>query len=542
MPKTTTTKSRAPGSRTTVRAAPAKRVQPRATRTGRAAAAPSRREPIRVLFTASECAPFAKVGGLGDVVAALPKTLRRFGCDTRVVMPLYASIDRKRFNLRFERSMCVHMGQGEENWVGVFSTLLDGVVPVWFIDYERFFGREGIYGPPGGEYADNAYRFALLAKASMQLSKDSGFLPDVIHTHDWPTAVTCALLKTWDRILSPLSQTASVLTIHNIGYQGKFGADAFGYLGIGGDHFNPRQFEDCGKINLLKGGIWFADALTTVSPTHAREILTPEGSYGMAPFLERRAYDLSGILNGADYEHWDPARDPLIEANYSPENLEGKAVCKRALQDRFGLAADPHTPVFGVVSRFAAQKGFALLRDMLPDALRTMRFQLAVLGNGDRELERFFSDLAAAHPGRVGCHIGFSEELSHAIQAGADFFVMPSLYEPCGLSQMYALKYGALPVVRATGGLEDSVTAYNEAKGTGTGFKFHDAGPGALRDAVGWAIATWFDRHPHIEAMRQQAMAQDFSWDRSARAYLDVYAHALRNKRGQYTLRLGPEG
>src|ERR1700730_10229807 len=255
---------------------------------------------LRVLFVASECAPYAKTGGLGDVIAALPKALRRLGHDVRIVLPLYSSIDRGKYGIAPEVPACVHMGQGEENWIGVHAAVLDEEVPVWFVDYERFFGRPGIYDHAGGDYPDNAFRYALLSKAAMQICKDRNFIPDIMHVHDWPSALVTVFLKTWDNVLSPLSATASVLTIHNIGYQGIYHASAFAYTGVGGELFSPDVFETYGQMNLLKAGIHFADALTTVSPTHAREILDPVGGMGMAPYLNNRSTDLFGILNGVD--------------------------------------------------------------------------------------------------------------------------------------------------------------------------------------------------------------------------------------------------
>jgi len=480
---------------------------------------------------ASECTPFAKTGGLGDMVAGLSKALENAGHDVRICIPLYASVDRARWNLKFEKNACVHMGGGEEHWVGVHAGALDGGVKVWFVEYQRFFGRRGIYDEDNREYDDNAFRFGLLSKAAMQICKDNGWIPDVIHVHDWPSAVTAALLKTWDRILSPLSHTASVLTIHNIGYQGVYHAGVMNYLGIGWEHFTTDKFEDHGRINLLKGGIHFADAITTVSPTHAKEVLTPAGGKGLAPYLNNRGADFCGILNGCDYEHWNPATDPLIPHRYTARDLTGKTICKTALQGRLGLEVDARPPVFGIVSRFAPQKGFSLLMDALPRVLNTMIVQVAVLGNGNHQTEEFFNWLSRNYPGRVGVHIGFNVELSHLIEAGSDFFLMPSRYEPCGLNQMYSLKYGTLPIVRATGGLDDTVQNYDETTGSGTGFKFWADTSAALYNTVGWANATWHDRPRHIAKLRQQAMAQDFSWKKSAARYVEVYQRAIGKHR-----------
>lgn len=453
------------------------------------------------------------------------------GHDARIVMPLYRTINRPKFGIQWQTTSCVHMGAGEEQWIGVHGALLDNEVPIWFVDYDRFFGRFGLYGDLQSEYKDNAWRFGLLSKAAMQIAKDQNFHPDVIHVHDWMTAPTAAFLKTWDRVLSPLSQTASVLTIHNIGYQGIAPREVLNYYGIGDEYFTPDIFEDHGRLNLLKGGIHFADAITTVSPTHAQEIRGPIGGQGLAPYLAKRAPDVFGILNGADYEHWNPEVDDTLPANFSAGNLVGKAICKAELQKQFGLEVRADVPIVGIISRFASQKGFDLVRAMLERALEDMTFQVAVLGTGDLATEAWFHRLIETHPA-VGGHIGFSVPMSHLIEAGSDFFLMPSLYEPCGLNQIYSQKYGALPIVRATGGLDDTVINYDEASGTGTGFKFSDISPEALYYTLGWAISTWYDRPQHFRAMQQQAMQQHFGWDDSAQEYVRVYQHAIANRRG----------
>jgi len=486
---------------------------------------------MKIALISAECAPFAKTGGLGDVVGALPKALVRLGHDARIFIPLYASINRERFGLKFVASACVHMGKGEEHWVGIYEALLDDEVPVYFVEYNRFFGRPGIYGEPKGEYKDNAYRFGLLSKAALQICKDLNWIPDIAHIHDWSAAPVAAFLKTWDRVLSPLSGTASVLTIHNIGYQGLYHPSVLSYYGLGPEYFQPGLFEDHGRLNLLKAGIQFADAITTVSPTHAHELLDPIGGMGLAPYLNNRRGDLSGILNGVDYEHWDPATDRYIPAQYSAEDMGGKTICKAVLQEKFGLNFDPTIPIFGVVSRFAAQKGFDLLKSVLPGVLDNMAIQFVVLGTGEKETEDFFHWLTAAYPGRVGSYIGFSVELSHLVEAGSDFFIMPSLYEPCGLNQSYSMRYGTLPIVRATGGLDDTVHNYVEATGAGTGFKFWSPEPAALYYCLGWACATWYDRPDAIANLRRQAMAQEFLWSDAAKQYLLVFEHALKNRR-----------
>lgn len=485
---------------------------------------------MKILIASSECSPFGKTGGLGDMVPGLAKALHRAGHEVRIAMPYYTARARQGWRAVPTASCCVHMGQGEEQWISIRETVLDGVVPVWMVDCERYFSRAGIYHENWGEYPDNPYRFALLSKAVLQMCLDKGFIPDVIHAHDWPTALVPVFLKTWERVYSPLSATASVLTLHNVGYQGKYPAGVFPYFGVGGEHFHPGCFEDYGGINLMKAGIHFADALTTVSPTHARELLDPIGGQGLAPYLADRSRDLFGILNGADYEHWNPETDALIPERYDAENLKGKEACKRALQQRLGLEITPQVPLFGIISRFAQQKGFDLLAEALPRVLETMVAQIAVLGTGDSGTEDFFRWLQGRYPGKAAAVIGFSEELSHCIEAGSDFFLMPSHYEPCGLNQIYSLKYGTLPLVRATGGLEDTVENYDEEDGSGTGFKFLRPDGQSLYDTIGWAVSTWFDRPRHIQLLRRRAMAQHFGWEDSARRYAEVYRHARSNR------------
>lgn len=478
-----------------------------------------------ILFVSSECTPLAQTGGLGDVVAGLSKALLKRGHDVRIVMPLYQRIDRARFGITFSRPCCIHFGRGEEMWVGIFEGKLDGEVPIWFVDYARYFDRPSIYEGP-----EDGYRFGVLSKAALQICKDVDFIPHVVHVHDWMTSMAAVFLKTWDRILSPLSNTASVLTIHNIGYQGKFDASVLPFYGLGADYLTPDRFEDFGGINLLKAGIQYADAITTVSPTYAREIRDPVGGQGLALYLNNRADHVFGILNGVDTEVWNPQTDKYLPAHYSVTDLAGKAACKRALQEHFGLEVNPQIPIFAVISRFAPQKGFDLLRGSLPQALRDMVMQVVVLGTGDPFTENFFRWLSGAFPGRANAHIGFAPEISHLMEAGSDFFLMPSIYEPCGLNQMYSSLYGSLPVVRATGGLDDTVENYDEATGRGTGFKFWDISDRALYYTIGWAVSTWFDRPHHYLAMRQHGMTRDFTWNASAQQYEHVYDHAQAHR------------
>ncbi len=485
---------------------------------------------MRIAMIASECVPYAKSGGLADVVGALPAALKALGHDVIVILPRYRGIAEK-FDLQpYLSPMGVWMGNTEE-WCAVERTKNTEGVPIYFIQSQKYFDRKGLYHDAEmRDYEDNARRFGFFTRAALQLCKDMRFYPDVVHAHDWQTALAPAYLKIWHWDDPVLGGAAGLLTIHNIGYQGIYDAEAYDYLGLQWSNFTPDKFEAHGEINFLKGGIHYADLVNTVSPTYARETRTPEYAHGMAPYLNNKGKNYVGILNGVDYEQWNPALDELIPATYSPEEMAGKVICKRELQKRLGLEVAPEIPLIGVVSRMAHQKGLDILAGAIENVVRDMRVQFAVLGSGDKELERFYGALPGRYPGRIGCHIGYSNELAHWIEAGADFFIMPSRYEPCGLNQIYSLKYGTLPIVRATGGLDDTVAQYDEATGGGTGFKFWEPSAHAVYYTVGWAVSTYYDRPAHLRLMIARAMSQSFSWEDSARTYEAAYESALRNK------------
>jgi len=485
---------------------------------------------MKIMMIASECVPFAKTGGLADVVGALPIALRALGHEVIVVMPKYGSINTAKYQIApFFNQMCVWMGNAEE-WCAVHKTTMDGV-PVYFIEADKYFARSGLYHDDAfNDYGDNPRRFAFLTRAALQLARDMGFDADIIHAHDWQTALAAAYLKVWHWNDATIGKAASVLTIHNVGYQGKYGAEHYDYIGLQWSNFTPDKLEDHGSVNFLKGGIQYADLVTTVSPTYAGETRTPEYAHGMAPYLNDKGADYIGILNGVDYAQWDPATDKLIPARYSAADLSGKAVCKLELQKRFLLDIDPAIPIVGVVSRFADQKGLDLLASAIEAIVNTMKVQFVILGSGDKGLEAFYGGLPARYGGRIGSYIGYDNALAHWIEAGSDFFIMPSRYEPCGLNQIYSLKYGTLPIVRNTGGLADTVEQYDESTGAGTGFKFWEPSAHAVYYAVGWAVSTYYDRKPHVAKMIQKAMAQNFSWEESARAYVTAYERAIRNR------------
>lgn len=485
---------------------------------------------MKIAMIASECVPYVKTGGLADVVGSLPAALGKLGHEVIVVLPLYSMIDDQRYGLQlFLPSLGVWMGN-ELEWCAVHQAEMQGT-PVYFIESNKYFARFGLYHDASfNDYLDNPRRFGLLTRAGLQLCKDINFAPDIVHAHDWHTALAPAFLKIWHWNDPVLGGAASVLTIHNVAYQGVYDKASYEYLGLRWENFTSRKFEDHGKINFLKGGIHYADMVNTVSSTYANESRTPAGGYGLAPYLYDKGDNYWGILNGCDYEKWNPATDTLIPARYTLEDLSGKAVCKRALQERMGLEVNPDIPLIGVVSRLVGQKGLDLLASVMDRIVSEMQVQFAILGSGEKDLETFYGQLPARHPDRVGSFIGYSDELSHWIEAGADFFIMPSIYEPCGLNQMYSLKYGTLPIVRATGGLDDTVQQYDETTGTGTGFKFWEISGNAIYYTVGWAVSTYYDRPQHILQMIHRAMQQDFSWEKSAEAYTAIYTRALEVK------------
>jgi starch synthase len=485
--------------------------------------------PLKVLFVSPEAAPFAKTGGLGDVVGSLPKALRRRGIDVRVVMPLYAGIDWDALE-RLEGPLHVPMWWGTARAAVRLGQLPRSDVPVYFLEYHRYFDRPHLYGPPGDAYDDNLERFTLLSRGALELAKAVGFVPDVIHAHDWQTALVPVYVNTveWAR---PLHGAATVYTIHNLAYQGVTDSGALFITGLGQEHYNSAEFEHFGALNLTKAALRHATALSTVSPTYAREIQTSEHGCGLDGVLRERRGDLVGILNGIDEEHWDPATDPYLPENFSAADLSGKDVCKVSLQHEAHLPASPHLPVFAAVGRLTAQKGFDVLAHCM-DRLLSWKLQFVLLGSGDGEAEHYFGTLSARRPDAFKAWIGFDDGLAHRIEAGADFFVMPSRFEPCGLNQMYSLRYGTLPIVRATGGLVDTVQGYSEETGEGTGFLFRDLTPDALANTIGWALSTHYDRHHHVQAMRRRGMAQDFSWDHAAEAYERLYLDAYRRRRG----------
>ncbi len=484
--------------------------------------------PLRVLHIASECAPFVKTGGLGDVVGALPIAQHERGLDVRVVVPLYRGIDWDALE-RLPHTLIVPMGGFTA--YGAARRGRVGGAPVYFLEHLHYYDRAGVYGDAGGDFADNVERFAYLCRGAFALARAEGFEPDVVHAHDWQASLAPAYVKTteWG---TPLHGAGTVLTVHNLGYQGVFSPASFGVTGLGPEHFRGDQFEHFGTLNLLKGGLVFADRVVAVSPTYAREIAHHDKGAGLDGVVRARAGAVSGVLNGIDDRTWDPRADRHLAAQFHAGDLAGKAACKAALQREAGLPERPAAPLYGVITRLTGQKGMDLLLAALPAVLR-WDVQFVVLGSGDPALEAAFAGLARAHPDKVAAFLRFDDALAHRIEAGSDFFVMPSRYEPCGMNQMYSLRYGTLPIVHGTGGLADTVWNYDERTGTGTGFVAHDLTPRSLYDVLGWSLWAYHNRPADLERMRKHAMGQDFGWSRAAAAYEDVYRAAYASRRGR---------
>jgi starch synthase len=485
--------------------------------------------PLKVLFVASECAPFAKTGGLADVAGALPKDLRALGIDVRVVMPLYAGMPWNELEV-LDGFMTVPMWWGNARARVRVGRLPGSDVPLYCLEYNRYFDRPYLYGPPAEGYADNLERFTFLSRGSLELCKALGFFPDVIHCNDWQTGLVPVYVNTVEW-MQPLHAAATIYSIHNLAYQGVFDGGGMFITGLGREHYNPTELEHFGAMNLTKGALHHSTLLGTVSPTYAREIQTGAYGCGLDGVMSQRSGDTIGILNGIDTDEWNPATDRHLPARFDVNDLSGKAVCKAALQKEAGFAQRPDVPVFGIVGRLTPQKGFDVLAHAL-DRILGWDVQIVLLGTGDTEAENFFAWADGTRGDRFRAWLRFDNGRAHRIEAGSDFFLMPSRFEPCGLNQMYSLRYGTLPIVRATGGLVDTVKNYDETTGGGTGFMFNDLSPEALANTIGWAVSTWYDRQNHIDAMRRRGMIEDFSWARAARDYQAMYLRAYQRRRG----------
>ncbi len=473
---------------------------------------------MKVLFAASEGVPHSKTGGLADVAGALPKALAAFGHEVEIVLPRYRMTKPGR-PLPQLKSLTLPLASGFK-----FASIQDGGklngVQYYLVECPEYFDRDGLYQENGKDYPDNALRFAAFSFATLELAKRETSPPDIIHAHDWQAALVPIYLRNLYRDDKFFEKTSVVFTIHNLGYQGHFPPETLAQISLDSSLFTLEGLEFYGKVNLLKGGIIYSDFVTTVSRKYSEEIQTAEFGYGLEGVLKSRADRLQGILNGVDYEAWDPATDKLIAANYTPDNLKAKEGCKKSLLEKMGAQAPAlDRPVIGIVSRFAAQKGFDLIEGVAED-LMALEVYVVALGTGEPHYEDLFRRLAQKYAGKFLVKVAYDNTLAHQIEAGADMFLMPSRYEPCGLNQIYSLKYGTVPVVRATGGLDDTIEPFDGK--SGTGFKFAEYSPAALRAALEQAFETY--RQPKTwHRLVQNCMRKDFSWTASAKQYAKIY-------------------
>ena len=474
---------------------------------------------MHIAFVASECVPFSKTGGLADVVGALPRALAAAGHQVSVFTPRYR-LTRVPDEHTVAQSVTVPFDDRYR-----FCSIVEGTgypgVRFFFVDYPPFFDRDGLYGTASGDFPDNAERFALFCRAVLEASKVLG-VPDIFHCHDWQSALVPILLKTQYAEDPAFRQAGTIFTIHNIGYQGLFPPEILPLLTLPWDLFTITKMEFFGNVNFLKGALVYSDFVTTVSRRYAQEIQTTEFGFGLEGVLKGRTETLAGIPNGVDYDEWNPERDKFISAHYGPEDLSEKQQCKRDLLTSFGLPAkDLEVPLIGIVSRFAAQKGFDLIGQVI-DRLALEDIHFAVLGNGDRLYEEMFMRLVRRVPEKFGVKVAYDNALAHKVIAGADMLLMPSRYEPAGLTQIYGLKYGTVPVVRATGGLDDTIDPWDARTKKGTGFKFQEYTGDALMRSIHQALTVYRDKETWKKLMCN-GMAKDFSWKIAAREYVRLY-------------------
>lgn len=497
---------------------------------------------MNIVYLTTEAVPFAKTGGLADVCGALPSRVSALGHRAAIIMPAFRSVHRCDLEV-VPTDISFAISMNPRKLVGcrlLKSRLPEGDVPVWFIDQPQYFDRESLYGTATGDYADNAERFAFFCRAAIQAMHRIGRSPDLVHCNDWQSGLVPALLSADTSSDTPLNDVATVMTIHNLAYQGQFSHQAFEWTGLDWKHFHHDSFEFYGHLNFLKTGIISADMITTVSARYSQEIRTSQHGCGLDGVLQRVADRLVGITNGIDQTIWDPATDPLLSANYDIASWrDGKRINKHSLQEQFQLEPNDEVPLIGLVGRLAEQKGWDLILPVLRWHLSEDRpTQWIVLGSGDSRFEHELRSLANQYPSRFALHIGFSDALAHRIEAGADVFLMPSHYEPCGLNQLYSLRYGTVPIVTPTGGLADTVvdcTVETLADGSATGFYVSTLHPRALDEAIGRALNLRYHHPTKWSQVVQTGMSQDWSWKRSAKEYESLYARtiALRSRAKQ---------
>lgn len=491
-----------------------------------------KKKKLKILFASSEVLPFAKTGGLADVSSALPKHLRQLGHDVRVIMPKYNSIKDAKYRLReVIRLRDIEVPLGEEiHRVSVKSAFIpNSKLQTYFMESPEYFNREGLYTDPksGKAYTDNDARFLLLARGTLEFTKILYWQPDIIHCNDWQTSTIPLFLKTLYQEDAFFHSTRTVLSIHNLGYQGNFPPSALRLAGLPEEMFYPTSpIEFYESFSFLKAGIMYSDVITTVSPSYAKEIQSdPEFGYGLEGVLHDRNSDLFGILNGIDDDIWNPEVDDLIAEKFSKDDFAGKEKNKKALLESCGLKFKADVPVIGIISRLADQKGFDLIADVF-DEIARLDMQMVVLGTGDEKYHQLFSAVAKRYPAKFSVHLTFNNQLAHQIEAGSDMFLMPSRYEPCGLNQMYSFMYGTVPIVRATGGLADTVVDTDEDPRNGTGFAFKSYDAGEMLDAIKRALKQYRNRSSW-QKLQARGMGQDFTWQKSAKRYVEIYEKAL---------------
>ena len=473
---------------------------------------------MHIAFVASECVPYSKTGGLADVVGALPRALASLGHQVSVYLPRYRQT-KLADPQTVVRSITVPFDD-KYRFCSVVTAGTTAGVRFYFVDYPPYFDREALYGTPAGDYTDNAERFALFSRAVIEASKVLG-VPHVFHCHDWQSALVPVMLRTLYAEDPAFREVATVFTIHNMGYQGLFPPDILPLLMLPWDLLTISKMEFFGQVNFLKGALVMSDFVTTVSRKYSQEIQTTEYGFGLEGVLRNRASTVTGILNGVDYDEWSPQTDKFTAAKYSSLDFAGKQKCKEDLLQTFGMKADSKIPVIGIVSRFAAQKGFDLIAQ-IADRLAREELTIVVLGTGDKPYEEMFLRLNKQFPNKIAIKVAYDNAIAHKIEAGADMFLMPSRYEPCGLNQIYSLKYGTVPIVRATGGLDDTIEPWDARTGKGTGFKFTDYTGDALLATVKQALLAYRDQSSWQTLMRN-GMGRDFSWGASAREYGKIY-------------------
>ena len=482
---------------------------------------------MQILFCASEVAPFAKTGGLADVAGSLPESLRKLGCDVRIFMPLYRSVREKAPALDLvARQVAIPVGIHIYH-VHFWESSTESGIPIYFLEKDEFYDRSNLYGSPSrGDYEDNAERFITFSLTVRPLCAALGWYPSILHLHDWQAGLVAAHFQLNWRFDPKFFRTGTVTTVHNIAYQGIFPAGFFSLTDLPPNAWSMQGIEFWGQCNFLKAGLVYSDFITTVSPRYASEITTADFSFGLEGILKERRDNLRGILNGIDTDKWDPETDPNLPQNFNADDLSGKKACKEVVCDRAGFDKEAHgRALIGMISRLATQKGFDLLEEILPD-LMELPVNLIILGIGDAAIEENIRKMAKLYPDRLKLALQFDEEMAHLIEAAADIFLMPSRYEPCGLNQMYSLRYGTIPVVHATGGLDDSVIDVLKHPDLGTGFKFYEYEQKAFFETIVSSLELFRDGHKWTE-IQKRAMAQDFSWERSARKYIEVYEETL---------------